>query len=240
MFCMGGQLEFNWPVTWCATSCSLQIVFQSSDRNIRETRCWCLIRTLSNNWLFSNDFSAKSLFFYGFFFLNKSDNLLTYIFNSSLPRDVILPLRVLQHCSDVTVHKGFAFLLSFRLNLDFLSCLPNLWSKLGAAELLTSNLVLQLVHHIRVVALCALQAARWSSAVHLLVDRSHRKLVAARLRSASRGSAAFGAEVGRMAEKQRRWKLHRGIPIYDVVKYASGQRISNSITVGHWQSNKKR
>lgn len=42
--------------------------------------------------------------------------------------------------------------------------------------------------------------------------------VAARLRSASRGSAAFGAEVGRMAEKQRRWTLHRRIPIYDVVK----------------------
>lgn len=68
------------------------------------------------------------------------------------------------------------------------------------------------------VTLCALQAVCGASAVHLLADCSHRAAVAARLRSASRGSAAFGAEVGRMAEKQRRWTLHRGIPIYDVVK----------------------
>lgn len=38
-------------------------------------------------------------------------------FNSSLLWDAKVSLRVLQHCSDVTVHKGLAFLLIFRLNL---------------------------------------------------------------------------------------------------------------------------
>ena len=40
-----------------------------------------------------------------------------------------------------------------------------------------------------------------ASAVHLLANCSHRAAVVARLRSASRDSAAIGAEVGRMAEK---------------------------------------
>ncbi|KAK2824474.1 hypothetical protein Q5P01_021649 [Channa striata] len=39
---------------------------------------------------------------------------------------------------------------------------------------------------------------------------------AARLRSASRGSAAFGAGAGRMAEKRRRWTLPRRIPTHHV------------------------
>ncbi|TNN79516.1 hypothetical protein EYF80_010333 [Liparis tanakae] len=52
------------------------------------------------------------------------------------------------------------------------------------------------------VTLCALHTVCGASAVHLLADcSSPRAAVAARLRSASRGSAAFGAEVGRMAEK---------------------------------------
>lgn len=66
--------------------------------------------------------------------------------------------------------------------------------------------------------MCAAQTVCGASAVHLLTDCSHRAAVAARLRSASRGSVAFGAEVGRMAEKQQRWTLHRRIPIYDVAK----------------------
>lgn len=56
---------------------------------------------------------------------------------------------------------------------------------------------------------------------------------AARLRSASRGSAAFGAEVGRMAEKQRPWTLHRGIPVYHVVKDVSRQPSSHLVSGGH-------
>lgn len=80
----------------------------------------------------------------------------------------------------------------------------------------------------------------WSSALHLLSGCSHRAVVAAaaataRLRSASRGSAAFGAEVGRMAEKQRPWTLHRGIPVYHVVKDGSGQPNSPFVSGGHWQ-----
>lgn len=68
------------------------------------------------------------------------------------------------------------------------------------------------------VILCALYTACGASAVHPLTDCSHGAAVAARLRSASRGSAVIGAEVGRMAENQRRWTLHRRIPVYDVVK----------------------
>lgn len=56
---------------------------------------------------------------------------------------------------------------------------------------------------------------------------------AARLRSASRGSAAFGAEVGRMAEKQRPWTLHRGIPVCHVVKDVSRQPSSHLVSGGH-------
>lgn len=50
-------------------------------------------------------------------------------------------------------------------------------------------------------------------AVHLLADCSHGAAVAARLRSASRGSAAFGAEVGRMAENSGDGHYTAGFPL---------------------------
>lgn len=90
-----------------------------------------------------------------------------------------------------------------------------------------------------VARMCVFQAPCWSSALHLLSGCSHRTAASAaataRLRSASRGSAAFGAEVGRMAEKQRPWTLHRGIPVYHVVKDGSGQPSSPLVSGGHWQ-----
>lgn len=89
--------------------------------------------------------------------------------------------------------------------------------------------------------MCVPLAACWrSAAVHLLADCSHgaaaavaAAAAAARLRSASRGSAAFGAEVGRMAEKQRRWTLHRGIPVRHAVKRTSAERARTPIAAGH-------
>lgn len=155
-----------------------------------------------------------------------------------------------RHFSDVTLQEvvwevidAFLF-LSCEDFYGFVSLKCFLLNRLNAAEFLNVHLVfwgvvLQLLHSRDVTwPLCAFQSVCGASAVHLLTDCSHRAAAAARLRSASRGSAAFGAEVGRMEEKQRRWTLHRGIPIYDVVKQASEHRVFTPIILGHWQANK--